>query len=327
MNRRTTNLMLLGTVAVLVATGLVAWILPESRSTPLYDLHRIAGIGLVAALPWKELIARTSLTRRLRLEALSTAVPGLAASVVLLVTVLVGLGWTVGLVSFDRPITYSAMNVHVFAGLALVPLMAWHTAKRWERPRASDMLGRRSAIRLLSLGTIATVGGLVAGVFPEGRRVTGSRHAGSFTGNDFPLTIWTFDTIPAIDPSLWRLEIVGAGERARLTLDDLASLTRREVDAILDCTGGWWSEQRWRGVGVREVLAARGVATRSFTVSSVTGHSWSFGPGELDTAILATHVGGEPLSAGHGAPVRLVVPGRRGFQWIKWVSRIALDGG
>ncbi len=40
--------------------------------------------------------------------------------------------------------------------------------------------------------------------------------------------------------------------------------------------------------------------------------------------LLATRVGGEPLSHGHGAPVRLVAPGRRGFQWVKWVTRLEL---
>ena len=40
--------------------------------------------------------------------------------------------------------------------------------------------------------------------------------------------------------------------------------------------------------------------------------------------LLATHVGGEPISPGHGAPVRLVAPNRRGFQWVKWVDRIAM---
>jgi DMSO/TMAO reductase YedYZ molybdopterin-dependent catalytic subunit len=38
--------------------------------------------------------------------------------------------------------------------------------------------------------------------------------------------------------------------------------------------------------------------------------------------LLATHVGGAPLSAGHGAPARLVAPGRRGFWWVKWVTAI-----
>jgi DMSO/TMAO reductase YedYZ molybdopterin-dependent catalytic subunit len=31
-----------------------------------------------------------------------------------------------------------------------------------------------------------------------------------------------------------------------------------------------------------------------------------------------------PLSSGHGAPARLVAPGRRGYWWVKWVARIEL---
>ncbi len=38
--------------------------------------------------------------------------------------------------------------------------------------------------------------------------------------------------------------------------------------------------------------------------------------------LLATRVGGAPLSPGHGAPVRLVAPGRRGFWRVKWVRRV-----
>jgi DMSO/TMAO reductase YedYZ molybdopterin-dependent catalytic subunit len=31
------------------------------------------------------------------------------------------------------------------------------------------------------------------------------------------------------------------------------------------------------------------------------------------------------LTAGHGFPVRIVAPGRRGFWWVKWVDRIAIE--
>jgi DMSO/TMAO reductase YedYZ molybdopterin-dependent catalytic subunit len=41
--------------------------------------------------------------------------------------------------------------------------------------------------------------------------------------------------------------------------------------------------------------------------------------------MLATRVAGEQLSAGHGFPLRLVAPGRRGFWWVKWVERVQVD--
>ena len=58
------------------------------------------------------------------------------------------------------------------------------------------------------------------------------------------------------------------------------------------------------------------------TVHSVTGYRWSFPLAEARGFLLATRVGGDRLSHGHGFPVRLVAPDRRGFQWVKWVSRI-----
>ena len=70
------------------------------------------------------------------------------------------------------------------------------------------------------------------------------------------------------------------------------------------------------------MLRAAGAAADAseVAVESVTGHRIVLPLADLETAILATHVGGEALSPGHGYPVRLVVPGRRGYQWVKWVN-------
>jgi DMSO/TMAO reductase YedYZ molybdopterin-dependent catalytic subunit len=46
---------------------------------------------------------------------------------------------------------------------------------------------------------------------------------------------------------------------------------------------------------------------------------------EARDLLLATHVGGDPLSHGHGAPVRLVAPGKRGFEWVKWVTHVEVN--
>jgi DMSO/TMAO reductase YedYZ molybdopterin-dependent catalytic subunit len=62
-------------------------------------------------------------------------------------------------------------------------------------------------------------------------------------------------------------------------------------------------------------------------VISHTGYRWGFELRELADLLLATHVGGEELVHGHGAPLRLVARSRRGFQWVKWVVRIELHEG
>jgi DMSO/TMAO reductase YedYZ molybdopterin-dependent catalytic subunit len=57
----------------------------------------------------------------------------------------------------------------------------------------------------------------------------------------------------------------------------------------------------------------------------VTGYSRRFPPPDADLLLLATQVAGAPLSPGHGAPVRLVAPGRRGFWWVKWVESVTVE--
>ena len=61
---------------------------------------------------------------------------------------------------------------------------------------------------------------------------------------------------------------------------------------------------------------------RSVVVRSVTGYSRRFPLDEARSMLLATRVGGDVLSAGHGFPARLVAPGRRGYHWVKWVESV-----
>ena len=60
----------------------------------------------------------------------------------------------------------------------------------------------------------------------------------------------------------------------------------------------------------------------SVDVVSRTGYRRRLPLRDASSLLLATSAAGQPLSDGHGAPVRLVAPGRRGFWWVKWVERI-----
>jgi DMSO/TMAO reductase YedYZ molybdopterin-dependent catalytic subunit len=167
------------------------------------------------------------------------------------------------------------------------------------------------------------------------RRFTGSRRAGQTDGygrgNDFPITMWMFDNPAPVDVAQWRLRVEGlVAQPLLLDASVLAAAPQTRLRAVLDCTGGWYTEQTWVGISVAELLAqAQPHAEARFVrFRSVTGYRWSLPLHEAQHALLATHVAGdsgdETLTHGHGGPLRLVAPGRRGFQWVKWVESISL---
>jgi DMSO/TMAO reductase YedYZ molybdopterin-dependent catalytic subunit len=131
-----------------------------------------------------------------------------------------------------------------------------------------------------------------------------------------PVTAWLDDRVQHLDPSVWRLAV----DEVELSLDDIEAMPQDSFSAVLDCTGGWYSNQAWMGVRLDGLLGA-GVF-RSFEVRSATGYSRRFPIRDLSAVWLVTSCGGSPLAAGHGFPARLVAPDRRGFWWVKWVISI-----
>jgi len=139
-----------------------------------------------------------------------------------------------------------------------------------------------------------------------------------------PITQWFTDDVPPVDLDAYVLLVSRPEEPTlRLSHAELLAMSRATQAAVLDCTGGWWAEQTWRGVRLDALLGTPD--SGSIAVRSVTGYTRRFPPGDAPSLLLATYVGGAPLSPGHGAPVRLVAPGRRGFWWVKWVDRVSVE--
>ena len=318
-------------VAAEAATGLVSFTLGVPEGWPVFWLHRALGVGIVALLAWK--LARV----RRRLTDPSLWRRSTALSVLTLVAALgalsTGVAWVFGL---DVRLSYwTLLSVHVGFGLALVPLVAAHAATRFRLPRRVDFERRRTAVRytvLLAAGgaTYRLQQGVNDALDTAGsdRRFTGSQPREGAGNAAFPITSWVADDPDPIDRDDYRLRVDGlVAEPVELTAAELEAGHRTE--ALLDCTSGWYTVQEWGGIRVGDLLDAAGGAAEGrdrepayVRFTSVTGYRWSLPLDEAQDALLATRVGGERLSHGHGAPVRLVAPDRRGFQWVKWVTRV-----
>jgi DMSO/TMAO reductase YedYZ molybdopterin-dependent catalytic subunit len=224
---------------------------------------------------------------------------------------------------------FTVLFWHGALGAALAAIVLAHARLRAKRPRARDLTDRRQFLTAATVGAGAVVAWQVQrplqrtlGLAGADRRFTGSYDAGSFTGNDFPATSWVADN-PRPLPTDHRLTVTGRVTRPlSLTASDLARGDR--LTATLDCTGGFYSTQHWHGTRLDHLLEGAGLEpdAHHVRVISRTGYRWSFSLTDADNLLLATHVGDELLTHGHGAPCRLVAPGRRGFQWIKWIDRI-----
>ncbi|EMA57097.1 molybdopterin-dependent oxidoreductase [Halorubrum lipolyticum] len=313
-------------------TGLVSFTVGVPEGWPLFWLHRALGVGIVALLGWKLARVRRRLTD-----------PGLwrrstALSVLTLVAALgalaTGTAWVFGL---DVRISYwTLLSVHVGFGLALVPLVAAHATTRFRLPRRVDFERRRTAVRY----TVLLAAGAATYRLQQGvndlldtagadRRFTGSQPREGEGNAAFPITSWVADDPDPIDRDAYRLTVDGlVSDPFELGADELDAGHRTE--ALLDCTSGWYTVQEWGGIRVGDLLdAAGGTAVEDadrepayVRFTSVTGYRWSLPLAEAEDALLATRVGGDRLSHGHGAPARLVAPNRRGFQWVKWVTRV-----
>jgi DMSO/TMAO reductase YedYZ molybdopterin-dependent catalytic subunit len=330
MPRRLRNDVLLALLLAQVVGGLLGWALPVATVAPLYGLHRALGVAVILLMGWKQAIALPSMQRRLRRSRGwdRSIVWGSVAGVALLATLGIGLAWTLNLISFDLLWGYSPLNIHVALGILLLPFVGWHMlVRRRQNAFSAPLRTRRTLMRVAGLSAVTLVGWqAIERLAPAVRLVTGSKPTTSFNGNAFPAEIWLLDSVPTINVADWRLEL-SVGTASLLSLDELvARHPRRDVQTVLDCTSGWWSEQVWSGVGVLDVLKTAGLTPNAsqVAVESATGHRIVLALTDLEGAILATHVGGEALSPGHGYPMRLVVPGLRGYQWVKWVRSITV---
>jgi hypothetical protein len=315
---RRTNLALAVLLVTAVVSGLASQAIGVDWPLDTAVIHGAVALGIVLLAPWKTNIVRRGLRKKR---------PGRVFSLVLLTMVLItmttGLLHSHGAISRIGPLT--VMQIHVGGAVLALGLAIDHFRRHPVVPKHFDV-DRRAFLRATTLTAMATAvwlaweGTLQALEAPgSDRRFTGMHERGSHDPTTLPTTSWLDDRVPEIEAERWSVEIAGQS----YTLEELETMSQETFPAILDCTGGWYSEQQWTGVRLDQLIEA-GVS-RSFVAWSYTGYARRFPIRDLESTWLVTSVGGEPLSPGHGFPARIVAPARRGFWWVKWVTRVELS--
>ena len=135
-----------------------------------------------------------------------------------------------------------------------------------------------------------------------------------------------YQNVPSVDLNTWRLRVTGHVDTPlALTWDELNALPQRDVLCDMHCVTRWSRyDNIFRGVPVREVLRRAGMRTdaEAAMIHGAEGYTTNLPMSDLDREenLIATHWNGEPLTAEHGGPVRLLVPHLYLWKSAKWVT-------
>ncbi|MFL5664073.1 MAG: molybdopterin-dependent oxidoreductase [Ktedonobacteraceae bacterium] len=327
MSPRLTDWNLALAAALAFTTGVVSLISGHPQEWFIFVLHGIAGFWILPLLwgklrrVWPRLIHPQRWDRR--------TVFGLLALLLVTLALASGIWWVGGGDLYF--VGFNLLNWHIILGFVITAAIVTHMFARAKRLRKRDIVGRRRVLHFsaLLLGSVAIwptqqLAERVLDLPGARRRFTGSYESSSYAGNAFPTSSWVSDAPHPIDEQTWRLSLGGAITTPRnFSYDELVAAQDTE-EATLDCTGGFFSTQHWRGIRVGHLLdhAALHTDARYVSFVSVTSYRWSLPMEEARAALLATHIDEDPLSHEHGFPLRLVAPGRRGLEWVKWITRI-----
>ena len=139
-----------------------------------------------------------------------------------------------------------------------------------------------------------------------------------------------------MNADLWHLEITGfVQNRPMWRYQDLIALPATEQETTLMCISngldaGLISNARWKGLPLRDLLAAAGPLSNAARVRLYGTDNYTdtipLEKAMEPTTLLAYQMNGQPLPDRHGYPLRAIIPGYFGEKHVKWLTRIELAG-
>ena len=134
--------------------------------------------------------------------------------------------------------------------------------------------------------------------------------------------------VPSFDPDTWTFEVRGLVENPiRLGWREFKALPRQRTKADFHCVTSWSKfDNEWEGVPFSVIAEMAGIKpeARFVMVHGENGYSTNLPLEDLirEDVLFADWHAPEPLSADHGAPLRLVVPHLYGWKSAKWVRNL-----
>jgi len=137
---------------------------------------------------------------------------------------------------------------------------------------------------------------------------------------------------PQIDMAEWRFRMYGlVAQTLEWNWEEFSRLPRRKVFADFHCVTRWSRlGNLWEGVTTRELVQMAGGALPETKFVLVHGldRGWTTNlPLEdflAEDSLVAILHDGEPISAEHGGPARLIVPRLYAWKSAKWVTGVEL---
>lgn len=150
-----------------------------------------------------------------------------------------------------------------------------------------------------------------------------------------------YDGIKTPLPEDWKLQIDTPNRQPlMLTMDDIKSLPKHELIYDFKCVEGWSQVQHWGGARLSDFLVKQKLGAKSGNgpdpdntddlykyVGLETPDKQYYVGIDMESAmhpqtLLAYELNGQPISASHGAPVRLIIPVKYGVKNLKRIGRI-----
>jgi DMSO/TMAO reductase YedYZ molybdopterin-dependent catalytic subunit len=145
--------------------------------------------------------------------------------------------------------------------------------------------------------------------------------------DEFGFRLMWYNPVPPLDPASYQLKIHGLVEKPQsLSLAQLRRLPQESQSARLKCVQCWSSRTVWGGFRFGNLAEAAKPLRTAKAVRLDCADKWYeyFSIEDLmkPRVLMTLDMAGKPLADRHGAPLRLIDPGRYGYKSAKLITSI-----